>query len=253
MTDSTGRISNAIALTGPIDSRSGLLYNVNRGDNQHKTHRATVTTMHGCILIVEDEEAIAAFVKTALERDGFTVEWVDDGSTALTALDSFRPDLVLLDLALPGMDGLQVCQSIRAREQYVPIIMLTARADDVDKIVGLEVGADDYITKPFNARELVARVRAVLRLLRRSTGGRPTDCLRFGHLEIDLSGRQVFRGGQPIDLTPKEFDLLALLARHPGRVFGRDTLLERVWGYGFIGNNSPVSSSHSRMYFRVTS
>jgi DNA-binding response OmpR family regulator len=203
--------------------------------------------MHGRILIVEDEEAIAAFVQTALERDGFTADWVSDGVNALSALSSFRPDLVLLDLALPGMDGLQVCQSIRARDEYVPVIMLTARADDVDKIVGLEVGADDYITKPFNARELVARVRAVLRLVQRSAGRRPTDRLRFSHLEIDLRGRQVFRDGQMIDLTPKEFDLLELLARHPGQVFGRETLLERVWGYDFAGDSRTVDVHVGRL------
>jgi DNA-binding response OmpR family regulator len=203
--------------------------------------------MHGRILIVEDEEAIAAFVQTALERDGFAVEWVSDGATALSVLDSFRPDLILLDLALPGMDGLQVCQVIRAREEYVPVIMLTARTNDVDKIVGLEIGADDYITKPFNARELVARVRAVLRLLRRSAGGRAADYFRFDYLEIDLSGRQVFRSGHPVDLTPKEFDLLALLARHSGQVLGRETLLERVWGYDFVGDSRTVDVHVQRL------
>lgn len=203
--------------------------------------------MEGRLLIVEDEEAIAAFVRTALERDGFTVERVSAGTEALPALASFHPDLVLLDLALPGIDGLQVCQAIRAREAYVPVIMLTARADDVDQIVGLEVGADDYVTKPFNARELVARVRAVLRLVRRSADGRPPDRLRFGHLEIDLDGREAFKAGQPVDLTPKEFELLALLARHPGRVFGRDTLLERVWGYDFAGDSRTVDVHVGRL------
>jgi two-component system alkaline phosphatase synthesis response regulator PhoP len=206
-----------------------------------------VTTVHERILIVEDEEAIAAFVQTAFERDGFITEWVADGTSALATLDSFRPDLILLDLVLPDIDGLQVCQAIRARKQYVPVIMLTARDDDVDKIVGLEVGADDYITKPFNARELVARVRAVLRLVQRSTGRLTTDRLRFSHLEIDLRGRQIFKAGQPVDLTPKEFDLLVLLARHPGQVFGRDTLLERVWGYDFVGDSRTVDVHVGRL------
>jgi two-component system alkaline phosphatase synthesis response regulator PhoP len=203
--------------------------------------------MHGRILIVEDEEAIATFVQTALERDGFTVEWVGGGVAALSALDSFRPDLVLLDLVLPDIDGLQVCQAIRTRKHYVPVVMLTARTNDVDKIVGLEVGADDYVTKPFNARELLARVRAVLRLARQSAGGRPTDHLHFGQLEIDIGGRQVFRAGQPVDLTPKEFDLLALLARHPGQVFGREILLERVWGYDFAGDSRTVDVHVGRL------
>ena len=149
--------------------------------------------MEGRILIVEDEQAIAAFVQTALERDGFDVKSVGDGPDALQALDSFRPDLILLDLGLPGMDGLQVCQAIRTREHYTPIIMLTGRADDVDKIVGLEVGADDYVTKPFNARELVARIRALLRLVRHGAGRRPENTVRFGAVELDLDGRQVLR------------------------------------------------------------
>ncbi len=207
--------------------------------------------MHGRILIVEDDEAIAACVQTALEQDGLTVEWVGDGATALSALESFRPDLVLLDLALPKVDGLQVCQAIRARKQYVPVVMLTARDGDLDKIVGLEVGADDYITKPFNIRELVARVRAVLRLARQGSGRRATDQLRFGYLEIDISGRQVFRAGETVDLTPKEFDLLVFLARHPGQVFGRETLLERVWGYDFAGDSRTVDVHVGRLRHKL--
>src|SRR5512135_3794946 len=184
--------------------------------------------MEGHVLIVEDEEAIATFVQTALERDGFDARSVGDGPGALQALDSFRPDLILLDLGLPGMDGLQVCQIIRSREHYTPIIMLTSRTDDVDKIVGLEVGADDYVTKPFNARELVARVRAMLRLAQHGPGRRPMKHVRFDDLDIDLDGRQVIVAGQPVELTPKEFDLLALLACNPGRVFGREMLLQQV-------------------------
>jgi DNA-binding response OmpR family regulator len=203
--------------------------------------------MEGRVLIVEDEEAIAAFVQTALERDGFDAKSVGDGPGALQALDSFRPDLILLDLGLPGMDGLQVCQAIRTREHYTPIIMLTARTDDVDKIVGLEVGADDYVTKPFNARELVARVRALLRLVHHSVGQRPKNTVRFGAVEIDLDGRQVLRDGLPVKLRPKEFDLLALLARNPGRVYGRDTLLEQVWGYDFAGDSRTVDVHMQRL------
>ncbi|MBN1221580.1 MAG: response regulator transcription factor [Anaerolineae bacterium] len=203
--------------------------------------------MLGRILIVEDEEAIAAFVQTALERDGFTVKWIGNGADALEAVDSFQPDLLILDLTLPGLDGLQICQAVRQREVYLPIIMLTARAEDTDKIVGLEVGADDYVTKPFNARELVARVRAILRLARRSTGRRSSNRLSFGQLEIDLDGRQVFRAGRAVDLAPKEFDLLVTLARAPGRVFGRDTLLELVWGYNFGGDSRTVDVHVQRL------
>ncbi len=207
--------------------------------------------MQGHILIVEDEEAIAAFVQTALEREGFSVQWVNNGLAALKAVDTAAPDLIVLDLMLPGLDGLQVCQLVRQREQYIPIIMLTARADDVDKIVGLEVGADDYVTKPFNARELVARVRAILRLAQRSAGQRPAEHLRFDQLEIDLAGRQVFRAGELADLAPKEFDLLAVLARNPGRVFGRETLLEQVWGYDFAGDSRTVDVHVQRLRQKI--
>ena len=203
--------------------------------------------MLGQILVIEDEEAIAAFVQTALERDGFTVKWISNGADALEAVDSFQPDLIVLDLTLPGLDGLQICQAIRQRETYLPIIMLTARTEDMDKIVGLEVGADDYVTKPFNARELVARVRAILRLARRTTDCRSPNRLCFGQLEIDLDGRQVFKAGQAVDLAPKEFDLLATLARAPGRVFGRDTLLELVWGYDFNGDSRTVDVHVQRL------
>jgi len=207
--------------------------------------------MQGHILIVEDEEAIAAFLQTALEREGFATQWASSGAAALSAIDTSRPDLILLDLMLPGMDGLQVCQTVRQAEQYIPIIMLTARSEEVDKIVGLEIGADDYVTKPFNARELVARVRATLRLARQSHGQRPAERMRFGSLEIDLAGRLVFNAGQPVDLTPKEFDLLALLARNPGRVFGRDTLLEQVWGYDFAGDSRTVDVHVQRLRQKI--
>ncbi len=203
--------------------------------------------MLGRILIIEDEEAIAAFVQTALERDGFTVKWMGTGTGALDTIDLFQPDLIILDLTLPGLDGLQICQTVRQRKEYLPIIMLTARAEDMDKIVGLEVGADDYVTKPFNARELVARVRAILRLARRTTDCRPPNRLCFDQLEIDLNGRQVFKAGRAVDLTPKEFDLLVTLARTPGRVFGRDTLLQLVWGYDFGGDSRTVDVHVQRL------
>lgn len=207
--------------------------------------------MQGHILIVEDEEAIAAFVQTALEREGFTTRWVGNGPSALSAIQASQPDLVVLDLMLPGMDGLQVCQKIRQREHYIPIIMLTARADAVDKIVGLEVGADDYVTKPFNARELVARVRAILRLASRSAGQPPAARLRFGQLEIDLGARQVLVAGRLVELAPKEFDLLAVLAHNPGRVLGRETLLEQVWGYDFLGDSRTVDVHMQRLRQKI--
>jgi DNA-binding response OmpR family regulator len=203
--------------------------------------------MQGTILLVEDEAAIAAFVQTALEREGFAVEVVEDGRQALARVNQALPDLMILDLMLPDVDGLEVCRAVRRMPTYVPIIMLTARDEDVDKVVGLELGADDYITKPFNTHELIARVRAVLRLASsRATMGEP-DCLRMGQLEIDLTGRTVTVGGQPVDLTPKEFDLLVLLASHPGRVFGRETLLEKVWGYDYLGDSRTVDVHVQRL------
>jgi DNA-binding response OmpR family regulator len=207
--------------------------------------------MQGHILIVEDEEAIAAFLQPALEREGFSTQWVGDGLAALAAIGATPPDLILLDVLLPGMDGLQVCQIVRRAERYIPIIMLTARSEEVDKIVGLEIGADDYVTKPFNPYELVARVKAILRLAHHSAGQCPTDHLCIGNLEIDLNGRQVFVSGHPIELTPKEFDLLVLLARNRGRVFGRETLLEQVWGYDFLGDSRTVDVHVQRLRQKI--
>jgi len=203
--------------------------------------------MQETILLVEDEAAIAAFVQTALEREGFTVEVVEDGRQALARVSQSPPDLIVLDLMLPGVNGLEVCRAVRQMPTYVPIIMLTARDEDVDKVVGLELGADDYITKPFNTRELIARVRAVLRLARsRATMGEPNR-LRIGRLEIDLDGRTVIVDGNLVSLTPKEFDLLVLLASHPGRVFGRETLLEKVWGYDYLGDSRTVDVHVQRL------
>ena len=149
---------------------------------------------------------------------------------------------------LPGdMDELQVCQAIRRGETYLPVIMVTAKDQDVDKVVGLELGTDDYITKPFNTRELLARVRAVLRLTRSGRETRHRERLRIGPLEIDLAGREVRMGGGTIPLTPKEFDLLVVLARNRGRVFGRETLLQQVWGYDYLGDSRTVDVHIQRL------
>jgi len=206
----------------------------------------------GCerILIVEDDPAIAAFMQTALEREGFAACVVESGPRAIERTAADPPDLILLDLMLPGMDGLQVCQAIRRGSTYIPIIMVTARGDDVDKVVGLELGADDYVTKPFKSRELIARVRAVLRLIRHSSGS-ASRILRFDALEIDLDGRTVTCRSQPVSLTPKEFDLLALLASNAGRVFGRDTLLAKVWGYDYAGESRTVDVHVQRLRQKI--
>jgi len=200
------------------------------------------------ILVVEDDDAIAAFVTTALEREGYGIAWARTGRKALSHVQDNTPDLVLLDLMLPGdMDGLQVCQAIRRGETYIPIIIVTAKDSDIDKIVGLELGADDYITKPFNTRELLARVRAVLRLVDSGRGARRHERLRIGPLEIDLAGREVRVDDHLISLTPKEFDLLVVLTRNRGRVFGRETLLQQVWGYDYLGDSRTVDVHVQRL------
>jgi DNA-binding response OmpR family regulator len=204
------------------------------------------------ILIVEDDEAIAAYLQTTLEREGFHVTWFQKGQLALDHMRKSKPDLILLDLMLPDMDGLQVCRIVRGQSIYTPIIMVTAKDEDVDKVVGLELGADDYITKPFKARELLARVRAVLRLAQ-NRGKESTRILRIAQLEIDIDGRTVTVEERPVKLTPKEFDLLVLLASNPGRVFGRDMLLDRVWGYDYVGESRTVDVHVQRLRQKIES
>jgi len=204
------------------------------------------------ITIIEDDKAIAAFLQTILEREGFVTNVLQNGRLALNHVQNHPPDLILLDLMLPGMDGLEFCKAIRRSFTYIPIIMVTAKDEDVDKIVGLELGADDYITKPFKGRELLARVRAVLRLAQ-SRGEAAKNSLRYGELEIDINGRSVTRAHQPIKLTPKEFDLLALMAANPGRVFGRDMLLDRIWGYDYGGESRTVDVHIQRLRQKIES
>jgi DNA-binding response OmpR family regulator len=190
------------------------------------------------ILVVDDEHNIIDLARMYLEQDGFTVIEARDGRAALDRILGESPDLVVLDLMLPELDGWEVCKRVRARSD-VPILMLTARDDDVDKIVGLELGADDYMTKPFNPRELVARVKAILR----RTGVPPrSDArpLRLGDLVIDPARREVLVGGNGVDLRAKEFDLLQALAKHEGLVLSRDQLLDAVWGFDFAGQTRTV-------------
>ncbi|MFL7810800.1 MAG: response regulator [Anaerolineae bacterium] len=184
------------------------------------------------ILVVDDEHKIAQLVRDYLENAGYRVVLAHDGKTAMAQFRYEQPDLVVLDLGLPGMDGIDVARSIR-QERNTPIIMLTARVEETDRIVGLELGADDYVTKPFSPRELVARVRAVLR--RAGDSEPPSPLIRIRDLALDLEKRTVTRGGEAIDLTTTEFDLLTVLARQPGRVFSRTELLDRVQGTAFEG------------------
>jgi len=191
------------------------------------------------ILIVEDETSIASFVALYLKNAGYSVRTVTKGADALDQVSSDPPSLTILDLMLPDIDGIEVCRRIR-KTSDVPILMLTARDEDVDKIIGLEVGADDYMTKPFNPRELVARVKSILR---RSTPERrqaESAVIRHGDLSIDAGRREVRVGEEEIQLAPKEFDLLWELLDHRGLVLTRDQLLERVWGYTFAGDTRTV-------------
>jgi two-component system alkaline phosphatase synthesis response regulator PhoP len=190
------------------------------------------------ILVVEDEQAIASFVAAYLKKDGFAVRMTASGREALNLVANEAPALVVLDLMLPDLDGMEVCRRIR-ETSTLPVLMLTARDDDLDKIAGLEVGADDYLTKPFNPRELVARVRAILR--RSSERTRPeAGVLRHGELVLDAGRRECHVGETEIRLAPKEFDLLWELLDHRGFVLTRDQLLERVWGYTFAGDTRTV-------------
>jgi DNA-binding response OmpR family regulator len=191
------------------------------------------------ILVVEDEQQIARVVRAYLERAGHLVVTAGDGQVALHQFRHERPDLVVLDLMLPQMDGLDVCRIIR-RESDVPIIMLTARVEEVDKLIGLELGADDYVTKPFSPRELVARVRAVLRRTRREE--RATPLVTAGEVAIDPDRRRVTVRDQEVELTPTEFDLLHILASASGRVFSRTELLDRVQGESYVGYERTIDA-----------
>ncbi len=180
------------------------------------------------VFVVDDEPIVREVVVRYLERDGHTTLVASDGDRARELLERQTPDLVVLDVMLPGMDGLELCRWIRARSE-LPVILLTARGEEADRIVGLELGADDYVTKPFSPRELAARVRTVLRRAAPADDG--GNRFSFGDVEIDTQTREVRKGGRELRLTAKEFDLLAFLAGNPRRVFGRDQLMSRVWGY----------------------
>ena len=192
------------------------------------------------ILVVDDETTLRETLAESLEDEGFRVVTAADGREALAQFRAASPDLVLLDLMLPELSGIEVCRAIRA-ESGVPILMLTARDSELDKVVGLELGADDYVTKPFSLRELLARVRALLRRSERQQS--PTETattIDIGELTLDISGHRLLRDGQPVPVKPKAFELLAFLAQHPGQVFTRDQLLERVWGYEYGGETRTV-------------
>jgi DNA-binding response OmpR family regulator len=191
------------------------------------------------VLVVEDEPSISSFVAAYLKNAGYAVRTASTGGEALRQVAAEKPALVVLDLMLPDIDGVEVCKRIRTQSD-LPILMLTARDEDIDKIIGLEVGADDYLTKPFNPRELVARVKAILRRSSSERAERESAQLQHGDLAIDAGRREVKVGDEEIQLAPKEFDLLWELLDHKGLVLTRDQLLERVWGYTFAGDTRTV-------------
>lgn len=195
--------------------------------------------MNELILVVDDETRIVKLARDYLERAGFRVLSSGDGPGALAAARHDHPDLIVLDLMLPGMDGLDVCRTLR-RESDVPIIMLTARAEEVDRLIGLELGADDYVVKPFSPRELVARVRTVLRRIQGAV--RQPGILRAADLEIDLEGHRLTRSGLPVKLSRIEFNLLSILAQHPGQTFTREQLLDRLHGIAFEGYDRSIDA-----------
>jgi two-component system response regulator MtrA len=202
--------------------------------------------MKGRVLIVDDDTALAEMLGIVLRNEGYETSVVTRGDEAVPTYREFKPDLVLLDLMLPGMDGIDVCKEIRT-ESGVPIVMLTAKTDTVDIVLGLEAGADDYVVKPFKPKELVARVRA---RLRRTDDPKP-ERLEVGELVIDVAGHSVKRNGSTINLTPLEFDLLTCLARKPWQVFSREELLERVWGYRHAADTRLVNVHVQRLRSKV--
>jgi DNA-binding response OmpR family regulator len=191
------------------------------------------------ILVVDDETTLRETLAEALESEGYRVVTAADGREALTRFREARPDLVLLDLMLPELSGVEVCRVIRA-ESGVPIVMLTAKDSEVDKVVGLELGADDYVTKPFSLRELTARIRALFRRSERQVEAEAPAVIELGRVRVDLAGHRLLRDGVALPVKPKAFELLAFLLRHPGQVFTRDQLLEHVWGYDYAGETRTV-------------
>ncbi len=202
--------------------------------------------MKSRVLVVDDDPALAEMLTIVLRGEGFDTAVVGDGTRALPAVRDLRPDVVLLDLMLPGMNGIDVCRAIRT-ESGVPIVMLTAKSDTVDIVLGLESGADDYIVKPFKPKELIARIRARVRRVE----AEPAEQLSIGDISIDVPAHQVLRESEPIALTPLEFDLLVALARKPRQVFTREVLLEQVWGYRHAADTRLVNVHVQRLRSKV--
>ncbi len=207
------------------------------------------------VLIIEDDRDIADLVEIHLHDLGYTLDRAEDGRSGLEKFYDREYDLVILDLMLPGLDGLEVCKRIREENKYTAILMLTAKSEELDRVLGLELGADDYLTKPFSVRELVARIKAIFRRLdadeERVQARYQSEQVRLGELRLDLKKRKVTLADQSIELTAKEFDLLALFATHPGRAFSRQELLDLVWGYQFTGYEHTVNSHINRLRSKI--
>jgi DNA-binding response OmpR family regulator len=226
-----------------------MLTPVFKGD----TPRGRVRRMRKKILVIEDERDIADLIRLHLEDLNYLVNVARDGNTGLRKSSAGSWDLIILDLRLPGIDGLEICRRLRQKSEYVPILMLTSKSSELDRVVGLEIGADDYVTKPFSVLELMARVKAILRrkdLFNRSKT-QAMDTIQVGTLAIDPATRSAVVRGESVELTAKEFDLLFHFAKHPGRVFSRAELLDRVWGYGHDGYEHTVNSHINRLRSKI--
>ncbi len=202
------------------------------------------------VLVVEDEPSIADTLAYLLRKEGFEVKVSDTGPDALAQMERAAYDIVLLDVMLPGMSGIEVCRSIRAKSQ-VPVIMLTAKSDEIDKVVGLEVGADDYVTKPYSSRELLARIRAVLRRSPAGPAAEEEDVVEAGPVRIDVAAHEIAVRGEPVSLTLKEFELLELLARNAGRVMTRGQLIDRIWGPSYVGDTKTLDVHVKRLRSKI--
>jgi DNA-binding response OmpR family regulator len=227
--------------TGPVAVKSGAFVMHTSGMDRR-------------ILVIEDDPDIAKLVKLHLEDLGCAVDLEHDGRAGLRLADSGRYDLVVLDLVLPGLDGLEICKTIRSRKDYLPVLMLTARSSEIDRVLGLEIGADDYLTKPFSIMELVARVKAIFRretAMRQKAADAPQPSIHLRNLDIDHRTRMVSVQGRTVDLTAMEFDLLSYFARHPGRVFSRAQLLKQVWGYEHEGHQHTVNTHINRLRGKI--
>ena len=223
-------------------------------ESQPATNRATPATAQGKLLVVEDDQGIQRMISDYFRHNGYEVVTANDGESGIRAAFAERPDALILDIMLPKTDGFSVCRHIRERNPSLPILILTAKDDVVDKVLGLEMGADDYITKPFSLRELEARVKSVLRRVRaKANESEDSDQAPIvrGHLRIDPARREVTIGGRNVELTPKEFELLALFAAHPGRVYSRKFLLENIWDYTYSGYDRTIDSHINRLRAKI--